>query len=74
MYLNAKRFNHASILAAALLMTLSSLCNHTKHLISDLNAIQEDAINVVRQWSWPGSSVESILSLLVTMRDKCSVG
>ena len=60
-----------STLAATLIMTLCSLSSHTKHLVPDVDDIQEQAIGLVRQWAWPRSSVESMLSLLLTMRDKC---
>ncbi|KAH0431445.1 hypothetical protein CcaCcLH18_07061 [Colletotrichum camelliae] len=62
-----------STLAVILLLTLASLSPVLAEAVPDIDELQIKAISLVEKWAFPGSSIESMLSILRTMRSKYQI-
>ncbi|KAL0938071.1 C6 finger domain-containing protein [Colletotrichum truncatum] len=62
-----------STLAVILLLTLASLSPILSSAVPDIDTLQLHAILLVEKWAFPGSSIESMLSILRTMRAKYQI-
>lgn len=52
-----------SAFAAITILTLASFSPLLKQFIPDLNELQEETIRQISRWAFPGSSIESMLSI-----------
>lgn len=60
-------------LAVILLLTLASLSPILSSTVPDIDRLQIHAISLFEKWAFPGSSIESMLSILHTTRAKCQI-
>ncbi|KAF2185190.1 hypothetical protein K469DRAFT_726771 [Zopfia rhizophila CBS 207.26] len=59
-----------STLAAVLLLTQAFLCPKLASAVQDITSLQSHVISLFKEWAFPGSSIEAMLSIVRTMRDK----
>lgn len=60
-------------LAVILLLTLASLSRVLAETVPDIDELQIKAISLIEKWAFPGSSIESMLSIMRTMRSKYQI-
>lgn len=57
-------------LGALVVLTLASRNVALTHLVADIDELQSLAINNVTPWAYPGSSLDTVLSIMQEMQRK----
>ena len=60
-------------LAVTIILTLASLSPFLKHLVPDIEELEQTALGFFHKWAFPGSSVESMRAIATTMSVKRSL-
>ena len=57
-------------LAATIILSLASLSPLLKHLVPDINSLDQITVTLLEKWAFPGSSIESMLSIATALAAK----
>jgi len=63
-------FDISSSLGAVVILTLASISPLLKHLVPDIEELQTLAIDNIKPWASPNSSLEAVISIIQDIQRK----